>query len=110
MRHIVALLALTLLAHGSPAWAQTESPESGVERAAYGVGSVLGTLLYTPLKAGLCVLGGGASTLVYISSGARAMRAVARSSCRGTWVLTPEHLKGRAPIDVVNDGLTSRAY
>ncbi len=112
MRHIVLLLVLTFLGQSSAGWAQTASPESESrgERVGYSVGSVLGTLLYTPLKAGLCVVGGGASTLVYISSGARAMRAVARTSCRGTWVLTPDHLKGRAPLNVVDDGLTPRSY
>ena len=111
MRHIVALVVLTLLGQSSAGWAQTAPPESesGGERVAYGVGSVLGTLLYTPLKAGLCVVGGAVSPLVYISSGARAMRAVARTSCRGTWVLTSDHLKGRASIDVLDDSLTPRA-
>jgi len=113
MRHIVvAWLVLALLGQSSAGWAQTASPESesGGERGAHSVGSVLGTLLYIPLKAGLCVVGGGASTLVYISSGARAMRAVARTSCRGTWILTSDHLKGKTPIDVVDDGLTPRTY
>jgi hypothetical protein len=112
MKHIVALLVLTILGQSSAGWAQTASPESesGGERAAYSVGSVLGTLLYTPLKAGLCVLGGGASTFAYISSGPRAMRAMARTACRGTWVITPDHLKGTTPIDVLDDSLTPRAY
>ena len=110
MRHIVAFLVLTLLGQSGTAWAQAASPESGGEQVAYNVGSVLGTLLYTPLKASLCFMGGAASTLVYVSSGAKAMRAVARTSCNGTWVLTPDHLKGKAPINVLDDSLTPRAF
>jgi len=111
MRHIVALLVLiTLLGHSGTVGAQATSPESGGEQAAYKVASVLGTLLYTPLKATLCFMGGAASTFVYVSSGAKAMRTVARTSCKGTWVLTPDHLKGDAPLNVLDDSLTPRDF
>jgi len=102
MREIVALLlVLTLLGQSGPAWAQAASADSGARRALYGAGSVLGTVVYTPFKGLLCVMGGAASGLQFLASGARATRAMATASCGGTWVVTPDVLKGRAPLTFV---------
>jgi len=67
MRPIVVLVVLMLLVQESAAWAQTAAPESAAEQVTYGAGSVLGTVLYTPLKAGLCALGGAASAFLFFS-------------------------------------------
>ena len=103
MRRIVALLlTLALLGECGIAWAQSASQESGAAQAAYGAGSALGTLLYTPLKAGLCVMGGLASVFAFFN-GPEATRVVASASCKGTWVLTPDALKGNEPLNFVGD-------
>ena len=66
-----------------------------------GFGSVLGTVLYTPLKGLLCVVGGTASGFAFLSSGAEAARTMAVASCKGTWVITPDVLRGKEPLNVV---------
>ncbi len=102
MRDVVALLlVLTLLGQSGVAWAQAASPERGTQTVLYGAGSVLGTVVYTPLKGLLCVMGGAASGLQFLVSGARATRAVATASCAGTWVITPDVLKGKQPLTFV---------
>lgn len=104
MKQIVALLlAATLLGQSEAAWAESASQQRGLRQVSYGAGSILGTLVYTPLKALLCVIGGTASGLVFVSSGAEAARAVAGASCKGTWVITPDVLKGKKPLDFVNE-------
>ena len=105
MRAIVALLlTLALAGQSGNAWAEPASHESRTEQAAYGAGSAVGTLLYTPLKAGFCVLGGIASVFAFVfAGGPEATRVVASASCKGTWVLTPDALKGNEPINFVGD-------
>ncbi len=104
MRHIVVLLlALMLLGQSGAAWAQSASREGGLKQVSYGAGSVVGTLAYTPLKAVLCVMGGTASGLVFLSSGAKAASTLAGVACKGTWIITPEILKGTKPLDVVDE-------
>ena len=102
-RIVVLLLVLTLLGPGGAAWAQSAPRGSGVKRASYNVGSVLATLLYTPLKAGLCLVGGASSGFAFLSGGAEAQRAVASASCKGTWVITPNVLRSKAPLDFVGE-------
>lgn len=104
MRQIVALLlAATLLGQSGAAWGEPASQQRGPRQVTYGAGSILGTLAYTPLKALLCVIGGTASGLVFVSSGAEAMRTVAGASCKGTWIITPDVLKGKKPVDFVHE-------
>lgn len=103
-RIVAPLLVLTLLAQSGAAWAQSAPPpESGFEKASYNVGSGLATVLYTPLKGLLCFAGGATSLLVWVSSGAQAQKAVAEAACKGSWMVTPDVLKGKEPLDVVHD-------
>jgi len=100
-RTMVWLFALALVGEHAAAWAEDGTSDSGGERAA----AVAATVLYTPLKAGLCVIGGAASGFVFLHSGPRAARTVANRSCKGTWVLTTEQLYGDKPIDFVMDSV-----
>ena len=102
-RIVVVLLALTFLGPSAGAWAQSGPRASGVRQASYNVGSVLATLAYAPLKAGLCLVGGASSGFAYLSSGAEAQRAVASASCKGTWVITPKVLRGKEALDVIGE-------
>ncbi len=102
-RIVVLLLVLTLLGPGGAAWAQSAPRASGVKQASYNVGSVLATLVYTPLKAGLCLVGGASSGFAFLSGGAEAQRAVASASCKGTWVITPNVLRSRERLDVIGE-------
>ena len=100
-KQIVALLfALVLLGERPLAWG-----EDGSSEGSYGAAAAVGTVLYTPLKAGLCFIGGTASALVFLSSGPRAARTVAGAVCGGTWVLTGEALEGKKPLNFVGESV-----
>jgi hypothetical protein len=100
-----ALLALALLCHVGPAWPEGEPsppPTPGV-RAGLEAASIAGTVVYTPVKGTLCFLGLVTSPLLYVSSGAQAVRDVTRRACTGSWVITPEILRGDTPFRPVQD-------
>ncbi|HYB44865.1 MAG TPA: hypothetical protein VEL75_24035 [Candidatus Methylomirabilis sp.] len=99
---IALTLALALLAHGETAWAESPAPESGATQFAYGAASVAGSLIYTPIKLGLCGLGIGAAGFALLS-GPDAMKTVFVRSCHGTWVLTPQILKRQEPLRFVEE-------
>jgi hypothetical protein len=101
-RTVLVLVGLLLAGHPVSVWAQT-SQQPRAEPTAQKAARIAGTAIYTPLKAGLCVLGGGASLFAFLSGGASAMRAVQRESCTGTWVLTPAMMKGQEPIDFLGE-------
>jgi hypothetical protein len=98
---VLVLIGLLLAGHPVSAWAQTQQPRA--EPTAQKVGRIAGTAIYTPLKAGLCVLGGGASLFAFLSGGVAAMRTVQRESCTGTWVLTPAHMRGQEPVNFLGE-------
>ncbi|HYB71161.1 MAG TPA: hypothetical protein VEH80_10830 [Candidatus Bathyarchaeia archaeon] len=77
------------------------SAASAAQDVAYGTGSVLGTLVYAPVKAGFCILGGVASGLTLPFGGPRTAEKVATRACGGTWTITPAALQGREPVRFV---------
>jgi len=90
---------LIVLGHATLAWAE----EGGaLQKVGYGAVSVLGTLVYTPVKAGLCVLGAVATAPVatYDRETAGAM---IETMCGGTWAITPGIVKGRDPFHFVGE-------
>lgn len=106
MKQIIAVLfALAIVCRVGAAGAEGESPSSPGrgERAAIEAGSVLGTAVYVPIKGLLCAFGVASSPLLYVSSGPRAVRDVTNRTCKGTWVITPEVLKGEEPFTFVRD-------
>lgn len=106
MKQIVAVLfGLAIVCHAGAARAEGEAPPSPGrgERAALEAGSVLGTAVYVPIKGLLCAFGVGTSPLLWVSSGSQAARDVTNRTCRGTWVITPEVLKGEEPFEFVRD-------
>lgn len=103
MKRIVAVIVgLTLVGEGAVSWA-APSEESTPEQLAYGAGSVLGTLVYSPVKAAFCILGGVSSGFAFIVGGAAAAGKVAGVTCRGTWVITPDVLKGKERLKFVGE-------
>lgn len=97
-RLVGALLGLGLLAASVPTAARAESTPQQV---AYGVGSVVGTLVYAPLKTGFCIVGAVTGGLTLPFGGPRTAEQVATAGCAGTWAITPDVLKGREPIRFV---------
>ncbi|PWU20561.1 MAG: hypothetical protein C5B48_12365 [Candidatus Rokuibacteriota bacterium] len=105
MTHIVAMLVvLTILGGLRVAWAEDGTPATNAPTS-HRIAAGIATVLYTPLKAGLCVIGGGASGFAYLNAGPRAAKAVAGRSCNGTWVLTADHLEGKQPLEFVHDSI-----
>lgn len=103
MRIVVAmLLGAVLLGQSVAASAGVDSKESTPQQVAYGAGSVLATLVYSPFKASFCILGGVASAFTAIASPPTAGKMVG-ASCRGTWGITPGVLKGRDQVRFVGD-------
>ena len=101
MKHILAsLVVLSLVVQTAPGWAAPASEDSTLEQAGYGAGSVLGTLVYAPLKATFCVLGGIGAGFTAIASRAKASQ-VFGASCGGTWIITPDVVKGKESVNFV---------
>jgi len=106
MKRLVTLLFVLVLLHPTAAaWAQGESspPPGPVARTAIEAGSIIGTGAYIPIKGLLCFFGVATAPLLYVSSGARAVRDVTNRTCNGTWIITPEVIKGEKPFDFVYD-------
>src|SRR5262245_58813094 len=91
MRHIVGLfLVLTLVGSSAPGWAD----ESTAVEIGSAAGSAFGTMIYAPVKATFCVLGGIGSGLTAIVSPPTAGK-VAMATCGGSWTVTPNMMRGR---------------
>ena len=104
MRQVLALaFGLALLGQSAVAWAQPASKESVGQQVAYGTGSVLGTLVYAPVKASFCILGAISSGFAFPIAGPRTAGNIASSTCGGTWAVTPDALKGRERVKFVGD-------
>jgi hypothetical protein len=110
MRRTVGPIAVIILV-GAPvlaSWAQTVNTaasaqvETTPQQVGYGVGSVLGTLVYAPFKATFCILGSIVSVPTLAFGTDRAGKVVG-ASCRGTWVITPDAIKGRERVTFIGD-------
>jgi hypothetical protein len=102
---IVVLFALAVACHVAGAWAEegpTPPPSRGAQ-AALEAGSIVGTAAYVPIKGLLCAVTLGTTPLLYVSSGPRAVRTVTNRACNGTWIITPEVLKGEKPFAFVEE-------
>ena len=102
MRRMVILgLGVWLLGLSVPGWTAPATEESTPRQVAYGAGSVLGTLVYSPIKASFCILEAIASGFIFPVAGARTSGKVVGKTCRGTWVITPNVLGGREHVDFI---------
>ena len=101
-RRVSLILAVVLLAHTGLAWAGSQSSGSTPEQVAYGAGSALGTIVYSPVKASFCILGGVAGAFTALASPPTAAKVVG-GACRGTWIITPDVLKGKDRVNFVAD-------
>ena len=74
--------------------------ESTTSQAGTGIGAFFATLLYTPAKMIYAIMGGLAGGAAYGLSGGDKVAAcrIWTPSIRGTYVLTPGHLRGKEPI------------
>ena len=102
MRRRVALLLVLALAAPDTALAGAEPAGSTSEQVTYGAGSALGTIVYSPVKASFCLVGGVAAAFTALGSPPMASRVVG-GACRGTWIITPDVLKGKERVKFVAD-------
>lgn len=104
MRRIMAIVVgLVLVAQSAVLWAESDPQESTLSQVGYGTGSVVGSAVYFPLKTTFCVLGGLGSIYTRIFVGPRATHELVSSTCRGTWAITPNTLKGEESVTFVGD-------
>jgi len=101
-QRVAILLVLALIGQIGVASGGGDSNGSTPEQVAYGAGSALGTIVFSPVKAGFCILGGVASAFTAIASPPTASKVVG-GSCRGTWIITPDVLKGKERVKFVGD-------
>jgi hypothetical protein len=90
------------------AWSQEPNPpvsSDGTEggsasSAGMGAAAGLSTLLYLPLKAAFAIGGGLVGGLAYAFSGGNetAAKSIWTTSMYGTYIITPDHLRGDKPI------------
>lgn len=82
---------------GNPAASSGDSTPSGVGIQA---GSALSTILYFPFKAAFALGGGVVGGLAYAFSGGseQTAKSIWIPSIYGTYVITPDHLRGDKPI------------
>jgi hypothetical protein len=109
MRYVcAAILSVALIGLSVPSWADSSSNESTVSHAGYGAGSAFGTVLYAPLKATFCILGGIGGAVTYPASQSTGSK-IWTSSCGGTWVITPDVLRGQEKFRPVGESAPERA-
>ncbi|WP_447963737.1 hypothetical protein [Nitrospira sp. Ecomares 2.1] len=73
---------------------------SPTNEAGLGIGSALLTVVYFPVKLAYAILGGVVGTFTYGLTGGDldTAKAVWEPSFYGTYVITPDHLKGNEPV------------
>lgn len=83
----------------------TRSEESLAAGAGLGIASLLATIPYGAAKIGYALTGAVAGGLEYAWSGGMKQPAqdIWHSAMGGTYVLTPDHLRGRKPIKFLGD-------
>ncbi len=97
-RMVALLLGVALVGQATASFAEEKARESTGTQVGAGVGSVVGSAVYFPFKASFCILGGVSSGFAYIFAGAKAAEKVANTTCRGTWAITPDVVKGKESV------------
>jgi len=96
MKQIITVVALTLaLLVYSVNWAEAAGT---AEQVGAGAGSAFGTLVYAPIKGATCILGGIGGGFTLVVAGAETANKVVSTTCKGTWVITPNMVRGNEPI------------
>lgn len=102
---LVLVLAFCTTMVAPPVWSQESAaptPSEGGSSSSAGMQAVAGlsNLLYFPAKAVFAICGGIVGGLTYVFSGLNenAAKPVWITSMYGTYIVTPEHLRGDKPI------------
>jgi len=97
---VIALFIVSLLLVQGIGIAQAASSESTSRELGYGILSVLTTCGWAPIKVIYATLGLTVGGLGYVLSGGNEAvpRYVINPACKGTYVITPNILKGKEPF------------
>jgi hypothetical protein len=100
---VLVLLTFSLVVGiGAPglSMAEEQTMSSPSNQAALGIGSALLTLVYFPVKLVYATLGGIVGGFTYALTGGdlETAKEVWEPSFYGTYVITPDHLKGNEPV------------
>jgi hypothetical protein len=87
----------------SQAWAAKEDEESGTAQLLRGAASLVVGVPYTAIKLAFAGAGSilGGVTYVITAGDEKAAQKVWDSSLRGTYIITPDHLKGEKPVKFI---------
>lgn len=99
---VLLILALSLLISLSPAHAD-ENTESGTSQLVTGAACIVVTPVYGVFKlvyAGAGAIAGGL-TWLFTGGDKKSAQKVWDASLKGTYIITPDHLKGKKPIHFV---------
>jgi hypothetical protein len=107
---ILLTLVLVLPVLSGQAWAAKDDDESGPTQLVRGAASLLVGIPYTAIKLGYAGLGAvlGSVTFVITGGNGEAAQKVWDSSLRGTYIITPDHLKGEKPIKFIGSSKEDR--
>jgi hypothetical protein len=100
-RIAAAVFALALIGQSTEGVAAGNSQDGTGVQIGTGVGSVVGSAVYFPFKASFCILGGVSSGFAMVFAGAKAAEQVAGTTCRGTWAISPNVVKGKETVHFV---------
>ncbi len=102
---LVLVLTFCTVMTAPPAWSQESAPSTTSEggsssSAGMQAAAGLSNLLYFPAKAVFAICGGIVGGLTYVFSGLdeNAAKPVWITSMYGTYIITPDHLRGDKPI------------
>lgn len=94
-----AFVLVVCLGLSGTSWAEEEDSSPSNE-AMLGFGSGLLTIVYWPLKTAYAILGGITGGFTYVLTGGdlETAQEVWEPSVYGTYIITPDHLKGNEPV------------
>jgi hypothetical protein len=97
---IVAFSSLTVVSTGLAQEKSNEDMENTGTQYGLGIASFFSSLPYGAIKFAYATFGGiiGGFTYVLTAGNEKAARSVWDTSMRGTYVITPRHLKGEEPV------------
>ncbi len=100
---LAAVLGLAFLCAVNPVRASAAEGKELAQTAALGVGSVIATVVYAPLKVAYAVVGSVVGGGAYLVSGfnAETAQAVISPAIRGNYVVTPDHLRQADTLEFV---------
>jgi hypothetical protein len=102
-RGLAWALGVMLLTSTTVLAVEARAAESAAEEAGYGAGAVMGTLVYAPVKASFCIVGGLTSVFTLPFGGTETAGKVATAACGGTWMITPDTLQGKERVRFVGE-------